>query len=97
MRKFFIILILLVVFIMLFIGVSNNSSKLGVVNASVNNLEENNGRFVFIDAQYESGLHIGRYYDKETKVIYMFTRNGHNAGGLTVMVDANGKPLLYDE
>lgn len=34
------------------------------------------------------------YVHKETKVMYMFVTEAYK-GGLTVMVDANGKPLLY--
>ena len=33
------------------------------------------------------------YYDKETKVQYGYTANG----GLTLLVDQEGKPLLYEE
>lgn len=33
--------------------------------------------------------------DRETKVMYFFDFRGRGAG-LTVMVDANGKPLLWD-
>lgn len=32
-------------------------------------------------------------YHKETKVMYMLRTDG----GVTVMVDADGKPLLYEE
>ena len=31
------------------------------------------------------------FYDKETKVQYYFIQ-----GGVTVLVDANGKPMLYE-
>lgn len=31
--------------------------------------------------------------DKKTGVNYLFVQNGH-AGGLTVLVDANGKPVV---
>ena len=33
------------------------------------------------------------YVDRKTGVNYLFTQNGY-AGGLTVLVDANGKPLV---
>lgn len=58
-----------------------------------------NEQFIFIDNLYISNLVVSRYYDKDTKVIYMFTRNDYSqkGGGLTVMVDSNGKPLLYEE
>ena len=34
--------------------------------------------------------------DKETGVMYLFHGAGYK-GGLTLMVDAEGKPLIYDE
>lgn len=34
--------------------------------------------------------------DKETGVLYLWHNEG-DAGGLTVMVDAEGKPLLYED
>lgn len=36
------------------------------------------------------------WVDKKTKVCYMFHVSG-NAGGLAVMLDAEGKPLLWRE
>lgn len=35
------------------------------------------------------------YVHKETRVMYMFV-TGVYQGGLTIMVDDNGKPLLYE-
>lgn len=38
------------------------------------------------------------YVHKETKVMYLWrSENGPHAGGLTVMLDENGKPLLWEE
>ena len=36
-------------------------------------------------------------YHKETKVMYAVSWGGYNAGTFTVMVDENGKPLIYNE
>jgi len=36
------------------------------------------------------------YADSETGVMYVFVKDGYG-GGLTVMVDENGKPLLWDD
>lgn len=36
------------------------------------------------------------FYHKRTKVMYLFVKVGY-AGGLTVMLDENGNPLLYEE
>lgn len=38
----------------------------------------------------------GIYVDTQTKVMYLFVKNGYG-GGLTVMVDENGKPLLWED
>ena len=39
---------------------------------------------------------ISVYYDKETKVEYAIKNNGHGGTSLTLLVDSEGKPLLYE-
>ena len=51
------------------------------------------GRFVRID---KNGYFI-TVYDKETKVQYAVSDGYYNMGTVTVLVDAEGKPLLYNE
>lgn len=34
-------------------------------------------------------------YDKYTKVMYAVSNSGYNYGNFTLLVDANGNPLLY--
>lgn len=41
------------------------------------------------------GLGNDVYVDKETGVMYFFRKQGYG-GGLTVMVDADGKPLIWE-
>lgn len=36
-------------------------------------------------------------YHRDTKVMYAISNGGYNAGNFTVMVDEEGKPLLYQE
>ena len=36
------------------------------------------------------------YYHKDTKVMYVFSKGRYNAGNMTVMLDADGKPLLWE-
>ena len=36
-------------------------------------------------------------YDKYTKVMYAVSNNVYNIGTFTLLVDANGNPLLYEE
>lgn len=36
-------------------------------------------------------------YDRETKVMYTVSTDGRNSGNVTVLVDNDGKPLLYEK
>ena len=35
-------------------------------------------------------------YDKYTKVMYAVSNGGYNSGNFTLLVTADGKPLLYE-
>lgn len=35
-------------------------------------------------------------YDKETLTMYVVSNSGYNHGNFTLLVDADGKPLLWD-
>lgn len=35
-------------------------------------------------------------YHKDTKVMYAVSAGGHSAGIFTLLVDADGKPLIYE-
>lgn len=57
-----------------------------------------NGEY-FIVFKHGFLIGIGRLYvlvDKRTRVQYLYIESGHRAG-LSVMVDSQGKPILYDE
>lgn len=60
-----------------------------------NNYAENER---FIQIYNQSSVHDGFriYYDKETKVMYLIS-DIYKGGGITVLVDKDGKPLLYGE
>ena len=60
--------------------------------------EKSESRFVEIYSSpayntRETGFKI--YYDKETKVMYLIS-DIYKGGGITVLVDRDGKPLLYE-
>lgn len=55
-----------------------------------------NGRFEIPLSEQQGGGKITVVVDKETNVMYMFIQAGYK-GGLTVMVDENGSPLLWSE
>lgn len=82
-----IIICLFIVIGIVLVGILAKDTTIKEVNADTDN-------FVYIDNQDVGPLLVYRYYDKSTKVIYMYTRN--NGGGLTVMVNEKGEPLLYE-
>lgn len=55
-----------------------------------------NDRFVRVYSQ-NGNDELKIYYDKKTKVMYLVVNMCNKGGGITVLVDANGKPLLYGE
>lgn len=52
-----------------------------------------NARFIKID-EYDYGYIV---YDKQTKVEYAVSNGSYNRGTITLLVDQEGKPLLYKE
>lgn len=62
-------------------------------DVTISNNYAENERFIQIYNQYsKDGFRI--YYDKETKVMYLISTI-YKGGGITVLVDKDGKPLLY--
>lgn len=47
--------------------------------------------FIRISSEYSGDI----IYDSRTGVQYWRSSGAYNSGGLTVLVDANGKPLIY--
>lgn len=80
-----------IIMLITFIGLIAKDITISEVNAE-------GDRFAYIDYQVVDDLRIYRFYDKNTKVIYMFVKNlvyQGATGGLTIMIDHNGDPLLY--
>lgn len=65
--------------------------------------ESNNGKYeilgnrtyLIIDYTALDNISHKILVDTETKVQYLYITNGH-AGGMSVLVDAEGKPILYE-
>lgn len=55
--------------------------------------EKKDNRFLVKSAQGGWGMGATVLVDKKTGVNYLFAQNGY-AGGLTVLVDAMGKPIV---
>ena len=83
----------IIINLLIIIGIVLTSWLLKDVTIS-NNYAENE-RFIQIYNQYsKDGFRI--YYDKETKVMYLIS-DIYKGGGITVLVDKDGKPLIYGE
>ena len=56
-----------------------------------------NSRFVIIDSNVESEDRISSelYADKQTNVVYWFTKSGYGQT-MTVLLNSDGTPVLYD-
>lgn len=64
-------------------------------DATIQNVNATDNRFILIYNQSSNdGFRI--YYDKKTKVMYLVS-DIYKGGGITVLVDKDGKPLLYEE
>ena len=61
-------------------------------SASESNNMETSDRFIVVYSDFSNAI----YADKETNVLYFWHFGGYS-GGLSVMVDENGKPLLWDK
>lgn len=55
---------------------------------------EEEKRFIKISNEGTYGVSV--YYDKQTKVEYAMKNNGNGGTSLSLLVDAEGKPLLYE-
>ena len=66
--------------------------KYFILNDALNVNAEIKNRFIMI----ESYPYYEIYYDKQTKVEYIMRKTGHGGSSYTVLVDEEGKPLLYN-
>ena len=54
---------------------------------------EDGNTFILVDADYYCWI----VYHKDTKVMYAVSRSGYNAGTYTVLVNADGTPMIWEE
>ena len=83
--KKFIAMIVLIAFSVLLVGCSSDN------NVTIKNKTLRN-RFIKVESD-SAGYSI--YVDVETNVMYLAMRHNVDQLGLTVLVDSDGKPLLY--
>lgn len=63
-------------------------------DVTIQNVNATDNRFILIYNQ-SSNDDFRIYYDKKTKVMYLVS-DIYKGGGITVLVDRDGKPLLYE-
>lgn len=63
-----------------------------VLAGCTNESTVDNSRFVKINSEEDFDI----LYDKKTKVEYAMSTGPYNYGTVTLLVDAEGKPLLYE-
>ena len=85
-KRFKLIVVVLVVF-MLLTGCGAKMKH----ESDLKNQETNVSMFVIL----ENSMTYKIVYHKKTKVMYAISNGGYNSGTFTVMLDADGKPLLY--
>ena len=83
MKKIVMLIAILLVCLFVFTGCT-----ITIAPSQPNDLDD---RFFVVEKNYDWSI----YVDRETNVMYLF-RNGGYQGGITVMLGADGKPLLYE-
>ena len=84
--KRFVYSLLVIAILLAFIGCSKSESESEPYGTKTTD------RFIRVYSDFNNAI----YVDKETNVLY-FWHSGGYAGGLSVMLDENGKPLLWEE
>ena len=67
-------------------------SILGIFGCLVKVEGKIDGRFVYVNSE----VYFDIYYDRETKVMYAVSTGQYNKGNVVILVDTDGKPLLYE-
>lgn len=58
-----------------------------------NSIAETNKKFIYVSSEVSFDV----YYEKETKIMYAVSNGQYNKGNVTLLVNPDGTPLLYDE
>ena len=93
-KKILLILLLLIMPVMLLCGC-------GKISRSDDFTSEKNNRFVYVKSYtIDNNTEFRILADKETKVMYLYyysiENNGKTYSGLTVMLNADGTPMLWE-
>lgn len=89
-KKVMLTILMVVIFVMLVVVLC------GCMDITPHNTIDFSDRFIVLkERTVDNAIYI-EMYDKDTKVMYVFIKLG-SAGSLTVLVNADGTPILYSE
>lgn len=89
-KKIILTILMVVIFVMLVVVLC------GCMDMTSHNTIDFSDRFIVLKERTVNNAIYIEMYDKNTKVMYVFIKLG-NAGSLTVLVNADGAPILYSE
>lgn len=87
-KKIMLTILVVVIFVMLVVMLC------GCMDMTPHNTIDFSDRFIILKERTVSNAIYIEMYDKNTKVMYVFIKLG-NAGNLTVLVNADGTPMLH--
>ena len=80
--------LIIVSIVLMFTGCASTRAEA----TEVDDVDDGN-TFILVDADYYCWI----VYHKDTKVMYAVSRSGYNAGTYTVLVNADGTPMIWEE
>lgn len=87
MKKMMSMVLIITFILLLLVGCSESTKQ--------SNKENTYEKYSFTTIMYSDNYNI--VYQNETKVMYVMSTGYYNIGNFTVLVDGNGKPMLYKE
>lgn len=86
---------LLAVLLLVTIMLAMVGCNVATVETETKNKSDEAPTSMFVEV--ENGGNWTIVYHRETKVMYAISRGGHNNGTFTVLMDADGKPVLWEK
>ena len=87
MKKIISAVLIITLILLLLVGCSDSTKQ--------SNNEDTYEKYGFTTITHSGGYNI--VYQNETKIMYVMPTGYYNIGNFTVLVDENGKPMLYKE
>lgn len=85
------------IFIILAMVAAMSLGLVGCDYATMESEEEDCSNVPSMFVQVENGVDYKIVYHKDTKVMYAISYSSYNRGNFTVMLNADGTPMLYEK